>query len=190
MAPSIFLSALLAAIATPAPAQAPAQAPGAAARNAANDEVILSQYPERARAAGEQGSVGFKVALDRDGFATSCEVTQSSGYKRLDQETCDLILNRATFKGVRGSDGRKRNMVTTGIVNWRLPGAAPIVASPIRIAATPVPEKKFCRRKVKTGSLADYERHCATAAEWSRMTQQTQREWGALQGTLGSTHGQ
>ncbi|HEX8448166.1 MAG TPA: energy transducer TonB [Allosphingosinicella sp.] len=181
MAPMIFLSALLAGAATPAPE--------AVARDAANEEVILSQYPERARAAGEQGSVGFKVALDREGYATSCEVTKSSGYKRLDQETCDLILNRATFKGVRGSDGRKTNMVTTGVVNWRLPGAAPIVASPIKIAATPPPEKKICRRKVKTGSLADYERHCATAAEWSRMSQQTQREWGALQGTHGSTNG-
>lgn len=181
MAPMIFLSVLLAGTAS--------TVPEAAARNAANYEVVLSQYPERARAAGEQGSVGFKVALDREGYATSCEVTQSSGYKRLDQETCDLILNRATFKGVRGSEGRKTNMVTTGVVNWRLPNAAPMVASPIRIAATPKPEKKICRRKVKTGSLADYERHCATAAEWSRMSQQTQREWGALQGTHGSTSG-
>ena len=181
MAPMIFLSALLAGAATPAPE--------AVARDSANEEVILSQYPERARAAGEQGSVGFKVALDREGYATSCEVTQSSGYKRLDQETCDLILNRATFKGVRGSDGRKTNMVTTGVVNWRLPNTAPMVASPLKIAATPKPEKKICRRKVKTGSLADYERHCATAAEWARMSQQTQREWGALQGTHGSTSG-
>jgi protein TonB len=186
MTPLIFLAALLASAASPASA---APSSETVARDAANDEVILSQYPERARAAGEQGSVGFKVALDRDGFATSCEVTQSSGYKRLDQETCDLILDRATFKGVRGTDGRKTNMVTTGVVNWRLPNAAPIVASPMRIAATPKPEKKICRRKIKTGSLADYERLCATAAEWSRMAQRTQQEWGALQGTSGSTHG-
>lgn len=186
MASLIILSALLAAAAAPAAA---APSPEAVARDAANNEVILSQYPERARAAGEQGSVGFKVALDREGYATSCEVTQSSGYKRLDQETCDLILNRATFKGMRGTDGRKTNLVTTGVINWRLPNAAPIVASPLRIAAAPKPEKKICRRKVKTGSLADYERHCATAAEWSRMSQQTQQEWGALQGSFGSTRG-
>ena len=183
MAPTILISLLLAGTASPAPAS------DAAAREASNNEVILSQYPERARAAGEQGSVGFKVALDREGYATSCEVTRSSGYKRLDQETCDLILNRATFKGVRGPDGRKTNMVTTGVVNWRLPDTAPLVASPVKIAATPAPEKKICRRKLKTGSLAGYERHCATAAEWARMTQQTQREWGALQGIMGSTSG-
>lgn len=185
MASLILLSALLAAAATPA-----TSTPQAAARDAANAEVVLSQYPPRALAAREQGLVGFKVALDRDGYATSCEVIQSSGYKRLDQETCDLILDRAEFKGVRGPSGRKTNVVTTGVVNWRLPNTAPLVASPLRIAGTPKPEKKICRRKLRTGSLADYERHCATADEWARMTQQTQREWGALQGTLGSTHGQ
>lgn len=185
---SIFAAALLAGASTP-----PA-APSAdkAARDAANAEVILSEYPPRARAAGEQGSVIFKVALDRDGYATSCEVTQSSGYKRLDQETCDLILNRATFKGIRGPDGRRSNVVTEGIVNWRLPNGEAAAAPGLRIAtaaAPSKPEKKICRRRVKTGSLADYERLCATAAEWERMSQNTQREWGALQGTHGSTRG-
>ncbi|HYI41788.1 MAG TPA: energy transducer TonB [Allosphingosinicella sp.] len=185
MASSIILAALLAAA---APAAA-APSPEAAARDAANKEVILGQYPERARRAGEQGSVVFKVALDREGYATSCEVTQSSGYKRLDQETCDLILDRAVFKGVRGADGRKTNVVTEGVVKWRLPKGEVTGPAPVRMAAAPKSEKKICRRKVKTGSLADYERHCATAAEWARMTDQTQREWGALQGTLGSTRG-
>lgn len=189
MALSILLTALLAGASTPPAAPSPEKA----ARDAANAEVILSEYPPRARAAGEQGSVFFKVALDREGYATSCEVTQSSGYKRLDQETCDLILNRATFKGVRGPDGRRTNVVTEGVVNWRLPkGETPAAAAPgLRIAAatSAKPEKKICRRRVKTGSLADYERLCATAAEWERMSQQTQREWGALQGTHGSTRG-
>ncbi|HEX8512723.1 MAG TPA: energy transducer TonB [Allosphingosinicella sp.] len=186
MTPWIFVSALLAGTAAPA---APAPSPETVARDAANNEVVLSQYPERARAAGEQGSVVFKVALDREGYATSCQVTQSSGYKKLDEETCDLILNRATFKGVRGADGRKTNVVTEGVVNWRLPkGEATAAApSPIRIAAAPKAEKKICRRRVKTGSLADYERLCATATEWSRMSQRTQQEWGALQGAHGHT---
>jgi periplasmic protein TonB len=185
MASLIFLSALLAGAAAPAPAT---PSPEAVARDAANNEVILSEYPPRARAAGEQGSVGFKVALDREGYATSCEVVQSSGYKRLDQETCDLILNRAVFKGVRGTSGRKTNVVTTGVVNWRLPGAA-ATRAPVRTASAAKSEKKICKRKVKTGSLADYERLCATAAEWARMSENTQREWGALQGTHGSTRG-
>lgn len=185
MASSIILAALLAGSAAPAAA---APSPEAAARDSANAEVVLSQYPERARAAGEQGSVVFKVALDREGYATSCEVTQSSGYKRLDQETCDLILDRAVFKGVRGPDGRKANIVTEGVVNWRLPKGEATAIAPVRIAAAPKPEKKICRRRVKTGSLVDTERLCATAHEWSLMSQRTQQEWGALQGAFGHTN--
>jgi TonB family protein len=188
MAPLIILSALLAGAGTPA---ASTPSPEKVARDSANNEVILSQYPARARAAGEQGSVVFKVALDRQGYATSCDVTQSSGYKRLDQETCDLVLDRGMFKGIRGVDGRKTNVVTEGVVNWRLPKGEATAAppSPIRIAAATKPEKKVCRRRVKTGSLVDSERLCATAAEWARMSQRTQQEWGALQGSHGSTNG-
>lgn len=180
MARTLFLSALLIAAATPAFA-APSEEK--AARDASNFDVILSQYPARARAAGEQGAVGFKVTLDRDGYATGCEITHTSGHPKLDQETCDLILSRAVFRGARQAGGS----VHQGLVNWRLDAAskAPLVA--VAASAKAVPEKKICRRRLKTGSLADYERLCATKADWARMSQRTQEEWGALQGTLGST---
>ncbi|HYW17431.1 MAG TPA: energy transducer TonB [Allosphingosinicella sp.] len=185
MAASILLSAILAILAAPASV---APSPSAAARDSANNEVILGQYPERARRAGEQGSVVFKVALDREGYATSCNVTQSSGFKRLDEETCDLILDRGIFKGVRGPDGRRTNVVTEGVVNWRLPKGTATTRAPVRVAAAVKTEKKICRRRVKTGSLVDSERLCATASEWSRMSQRTQQEWGALQGAFGHTN--
>lgn len=179
MARTLFLSALLIAAAAPAFA-APSQ--DKAARDANNFDVILSQYPARARAAGEQGAVGFKVTLDRDGYASACEVTHTSGHPKLDRETCDLILNRATFRGAGAG-------VRQGVVNWRLdPSAkAPLVA--VAASSKAVPEKKICRRRVKTGSLADYERLCATKSDWERMSQRTQEEWGAVQGTLGNTRG-
>ncbi|HEX9964195.1 MAG TPA: energy transducer TonB [Allosphingosinicella sp.] len=184
MASLVFLSALLIGAATPAPA---APSPESAARDAAHREIILSEYPARALAAGEQGAVGFKVVLDRDGYASSCEVTHSSGHPRLDQETCQLILSRATFKGIRDGSGRKVSSVHQGVVNWKLPGAAPGPAPVgVKIASTK-PEKKICRRRIKTGSLADYERLCATQADWDRMGERTRQEWGAVQGTLGST---
>ncbi|MGZ8285622.1 MAG: energy transducer TonB [Allosphingosinicella sp.] len=190
MASLIILSALLAGAATSATGAPSPEAPSpeAIARDAANAEVILSEYPARARAAGEQGVVGFNVALDREGYATSCVVTHSSGYKRLDEETCDMILDRAKFKGVRGADGRKTNVVTQGAVNWRLPAGEATAPAPVRLAVAAKPEKKICRRRVKTGSLVDSERLCATATEWSRMSQRTQQEWGALQGSFGHTN--
>jgi protein TonB len=183
MARLVFLSVLLLGAATPALA---GTSTDTATRDARNGEIVFSQYPARALAAGEQGSVGFNVTLDREGYASACEVTHSSGYSRLDAETCQLILNRAEFKGIRGPDGRKTGTVAQGVVNWRLPAGAAAAASPVRIAAAK-PEKKICRRRVKTGSLADYERLCATQADWDRMAQRTQEEWGAIQGAFGST---
>lgn len=183
----VFLSALLIGAAAPALAGTSDKA----ARDSVNSDVLLSEYPARALAAGEQGSVGFKVTLDRDGYASACEVTHSSGHKRLDQETCDLILSRATFKGIKDGNGRKVSSVHEGVINWRLPGssAAPSKNWAAAGAGVAKPEKKVCRRRVKTGSLADYERLCATQADWDRMSQRTKEEWGAIQGTFGSTRG-
>src|SRR5688500_16233697 len=173
MTRTVFLCALLIGAAAPVLA---APSKDSAARDSANREIILSEYPARALAAGEQGAVGFRVTLDRDGYASACEVTHSSGHPKLDQETCQLILSRATFKGIKDSDGRKVSSVHQGVVNWKLPGAAPgpaPAASPATMASAAKPEKKICRRRVKTGSLADYERLCATKADWDRMSQRT-----------------
>lgn len=181
---AIFLALLLGASTPEAPSAE------AAARDANNWDVILSQYPERARAAGEQGPVGFKVTLDRDGYASACEVTHSSGYPQLDNETCQLILNRAVFKGVRDGDGRKVSSVHEGVVNWKLPGSAPNAApATTTAAAASKPEKMVCKRRVKTGTLAGYERVCAPKTDWQRLGERTREEWGALQGTLGNTKG-
>jgi protein TonB len=185
MARLIFLSALLIGAATPALAGSSDKA----ARDAVNSDVILSQYPPRALAAGEQGSVGFKVTLDHDGYASACEVIHSSGHKQLDQETCQLILSRATFKGIRDGSGRKLSTVHEGVVNWRLPGNSAAPAKHWAAAGATKAEKKICRRRVKTGSLADVERLCATQADWDRMAQRTRDEWGAIQGAAGSTKG-
>ncbi|MBA3675840.1 MAG: TonB family protein [Sphingosinicella sp.] len=188
MTRTAFLFALLLGTAAPSIAGPPNDA---AIRDASNEAVIESQYPARALAAGEQGAVGFKVTLDREGYASACEVTQSSGYKLLDAETCQLILNRATFKGIKDENGRKISSVASGVVNWRLPANASGTPAPaMTIASNAAPEKKICRRRLKTGSLADFERICATRADWESMAQRTREEWGELQGSKGSTHGQ
>jgi protein TonB len=191
MAGIFFLTALLAGTAsTPAP---PAM-DEATARNAQNWEVLFSQYPPRAMAAGQEGQVGFRVKLDRDGWATECQVTKTSGFGLLDDETCRLIVNRATFKGLRDANGRRAATVTEGVVDWKLnrPANAPAPApASFRVVDAPPPasEKRICRRYLKTGTLARYERYCLTEKEWVRLRQQNQTEWGDLQGTKGSTHG-
>lgn len=154
-------------------------------------EVMFKNYPPRALAAGEQGAVFFKVTIDRSGQPTICEVTHSSGHPLLDEETCNLIVQHGTFKSVTGADGGKLNKSThEGVVNWTLPGRAPVPVKAIPIAAGSGPEKKICKTSQKTGSLASQNRQCMTQREWDQAAQQAQEFWGEMQGRKGSTSGQ
>jgi TonB family protein len=167
-----------------------AEAPNAdAARNARNAEILLSKYPARALRAGEQGPVFFKVKLDREGQAKSCEVTKSSGYPRLDEETCDLVLLHMTFKPVKDEDGREISPTSEGVVNWKLPATATAAAPPVHVAAAQLPEKKICKRSARTGSLVGVERTCMTKREWQRSSDDSKEFWEELQGRKGSTNG-
>ena len=182
MTGTAFLLSLLLGSATPA-----APAPDTASLNAENLRVLLNHYPPRARRAGEQGPVGFKVALDHDGYANSCEVTRSSGHPRLDEETCRLIMDHAIFRAV--GDARNANAIVEGTLNWTLSGKAAAQASQTATASATATEKIICRRQLRTGSLADFQRLCATQSDWRRMGERTREEWGELQGAKGSTHG-
>ncbi|HYG47801.1 MAG TPA: energy transducer TonB [Allosphingosinicella sp.] len=193
MARMLFFAALLVGAATPALADTPADVK---ARNAQSWDVLFSEYPPRALAAGQQGLVGYKVKLDRDGYATECEVIRPSGHAVLDEETCRLILNRATFKGMRDSNGRRVATVAEGDVNWVLPSRAASysgrpAAAPagLRIVDAPAQPsgKRVCKRHLKTGTLATYERICMTEVEWARHRERNQAEWGELQGSKGSS---
>jgi len=195
MARMLLFAAVLAGAAAPALAESPVS--GAKARHAQSWDILFSEYPPRALAAGQQGLVGYKVKLDREGYATECEVTRPSGHAVLDEETCRLILNRATFKGVRDSSGRRVATVTEGTVNWVLPSQAATYSgtpapSGLRIVDAPAPSssgKKICKRSLKTGTLASYERICLSQADWARHREQNQAEWGELQGSKGSSRG-
>jgi TonB family protein len=160
--------------------------------NARNWDVMLSQYPARAREAREQGPVGFRVTLDREGYATECVVTSSSGYPLLDNETCRLIMTRGEFRGITDEQGRRAGGVFEGVLNWKLPGPAgaattisappapvamPAPHAPVAMAQAGAPDKLICRRKLRTGSLADFERMCLTAGEWQRSGERVRREW-------------
>lgn len=148
-----------------------------AVRKASNYDALMKYYPKRALVAGEQGLVGFKIRLDKDAHPTNCEVTHSSGHRALDNETCQLILSRAVFKPVKDTAGKKVNQITQGVVNWKIPGATGAVARPMAVLAATAPEKMICKRELKTGSLADYERTCMTRAEWKRHSDQMKEPW-------------
>ena len=152
-----------------------------------NDEFVFSKYPPRARAAGEQGAVRFRAEVSEEGHVLECQVTQSSGYWRLDRETCELIVLHATFKPTLDSNGRARAAVHDGIVNWRIPGQE-VTTIPIKIVSAKPSEKLICKRIPKTGSLVIHSRLCLTSRDWDRYADQTQEDWGSLQGRKGHTN--
>lgn len=152
-----------------------------------NGEFIFSKYPPRALAAGEQGAVRFRAEVDEKGNVVACQVTSGSGHPRLDQETCDLIVNHATFAPTLDATGKARAAVHDGLVNWRIPGAA--APAKVQIASADKPDKVICKRIEKTGSLIAHSRLCLTQRDWTRYEDETQDEWGALQGRKGTTNG-
>jgi len=156
--------------------------------NVANWNIFLKLYPPRALAAREEGTVGFTVTLDSKGDVTGCEVTRSSGHPLLDQETCKLITLNAQFKpdtGLSPSQVRKSD----GVITWKLPASTTVLPSPAPIKAAEAPEKVVCKKTVRTGTLAGFERTCMTEREWARQSDAERDTWDELQGRKGSTKG-
>ena len=158
-------------------------------REAQNYDTLLQYYPKRALEAGEQGLVAFKVRLDKAGQPTNCEVTHSSGYRQLDDETCQLILIHAVFQPVKNSDGEKTNFIAEGVVNWKISGSTSKAIAPIAVTAANAPEKMICKRTLKMGTLSGYERTCMTKTEWSRLTDEMKQPYDDIQGKKGMTTG-
>ena len=174
----IFASAIAITGAAPDPAQSV---------QSKNGEFIFSKYPPRALAAGEQGSVKFRADVDAKGNVMACKVTEGSGFERLDRETCDLLVNHATFKPTLDTDGKAREAIHDGIVNWRIPGAAP--ATKVALIGGKSPDEVVCKRITKTGSLVAHSRLCLTRREWVRYAEENQDRYGEVQGKFGNTHG-
>ena len=68
------------------------------------------------------------------------------------------------------------------------PSSASETLSPSQGQAKPA-DKMICKRQLKTGTLALYERSCHTRAEWEKIGDRWRETWSEMQGTKGSTHG-
>ena len=150
-------------------------------------EIVFQNYPPRALAAGEEGPVFFNVTLDEDATAISCQVTHSSGFPLLDEETCKLIVGHAVFKSARDASGHLVRQETEGVVNWTLPGHTPAPISAAVVAPKDLPAKQICKKTSRIGTIADVERTCMTAQEWARQTDEMKQTWEDVQGKKGFT---
>lgn len=181
---TLFIAGLIAVV--PAAAQPASQQQ--AAQNSMNWDIFQKLYPRRAIAAKEEGSVGFVVTLDNKGDVADCRVTHSSGHPLLDQETCKIITLNAVFKPDPAL-GPSQTKTHEGMITWRLPNSTAAIAAPTVMAANTAPEKIVCKKILKTGSNASYERTCMTPTEWAKQSQESRAEFEDLQGKKGSTHG-
>jgi TonB family protein len=160
-----------------------------AAQNAANWAVFQKLYPPRALAAREEGAVGFKVTIDKQGTVTGCEVTRSSGHPLLDRETCTLITLHAEFqpeKDLSGSQVRTRD----GVIAWKLPASGTQLSAPKEVASNDQLEKVVCKKTIRTGTVGAVERTCMSRRDWARQADEMKEPWEDVQGKKGSTSGQ
>nr|WP_294850913.1 energy transducer TonB [uncultured Sphingomonas sp.] len=138
---------------------------------AANREFIKKNYPPRARAAGEEGLVGFDVTIDGKGRPVACQVTSTSGFPRLDRETCEVVLYKSRFKAARDENGRRVTSRTSGSIAWVMPNRDLLRADrskQIRTAAVDDGEELTCKYNSRMGSNFVKTKLCLTKTEWGR----------------------
>jgi len=139
---------------------------------AKNREFIVKNYPPGALKRGEQGRVAFRLTIEPDGSLGRCEVTESSGFTGLDNETCEIMIFNARLKPFRDESGRAIRSKQNGFIVWRLPEGTKGVA--LATADTmPKPDEVICKRSQRTGSLIAKTKQCLTRDEWLRAEQNT-----------------
>ncbi len=101
--------------APPAPTVAPTPATPRGRGNVFSDD----DYPSASRAAEEEGVARVSYVVGEDGRVSACEIVQSSGFKRLDDATCNIIMRRFRFNPAT-RDGKPVAERKTQPVRWRL----------------------------------------------------------------------
>lgn len=107
-------------VAPPAPpAPAPVAAPTPATPRGRGNVFSDDDYPSASRAAEEEGVTRVSYLIGTDGRVTECQVTQSSGFKRLDDATCNIIQRRFRFNPAT-RDGQPVAERRAQPVRWKL----------------------------------------------------------------------
>ena len=158
-----------------------------ASRDALNWDIFQKLYPPRALAAHEEGAVGFTVTLNNKGDVTDCQVTHTSGHPLLDEGTCKVITMNAVFKPDPNL-GPSQTKTHEGLITWKLPQWATSLAPPKPVAPAAAPEKMVCKKVLRVGTLADYERTCMTPTEWAKQSDDMKQPYDEMQGRKGSSN--
>lgn len=77
-------------------------------------------YPRESLKMREEGTVHYRVRVSKTGDLENCEVTQSSGYSRLDRETCRMLIQYARFTPKTSESGRRMRSTRDGKIVWKI----------------------------------------------------------------------
>ena len=99
----------------PAPTVAPTPATARGRGNAFSDD----DFPSASRAAEEEGVTRVSYLIGTDGRVTECQVVATSGFKRLDDATCNIIQRRFRFNPAT-RDGQPVPERRSQPVRWKL----------------------------------------------------------------------
>lgn len=83
--------------------------------------VTTSDYPSEALREQREGVVGFRLTVGPDGRVSGCSVTATSGFAPLDEATCRLLSERATFRPGLDARGRPTASSYSSRVRWIIP---------------------------------------------------------------------
>jgi hypothetical protein len=114
-------------------------------------------------------------------------VTHGSGHPLLDSETCELIVQHAVFNASKDANGHVVKETAEGVVNWTIPGHAPVPINPVVLTGNDRPEPQVCKKTVRIGTLAGFERTCMTPSEWAKQSDQEKQTYEDIQGKKGNS---
>ncbi len=83
--------------------------------------IAFEDYPATALRDKHEGVVAFRLIVGRDGRASQCLVTKSSGHGDLDNATCTAIMRRSRFSPALSSNGSVVEGFYESRVSWKLP---------------------------------------------------------------------
>jgi TonB family protein len=154
-----------------------------AVRDSKNAEFLAAHYPPGALKRGEQGKVTFRIAVERNGFISSCEATESSGFATLDKETCDFVVQFLHPKPARDASGNEVPAIRTASIVWLLPKGAATVAAAPTAATMAKPDKVVCKRERDSGLMSGMRTICLSEAEWTLREKLTREQVESMIGS-------
>ncbi|MEJ6011236.1 TonB family protein [Novosphingobium aquae] len=82
--------------------------------------VSRNDYPAQDLREGNEGTVRFRLGVSADGKVTSCTVTGSSGFPRLDAAACAKLSQRGRFDPGTDENGAKTAGTWYSSVRWSI----------------------------------------------------------------------